>query len=78
MGIRSLFSRGGQNFQKTLKKIQFSSKIFEKHTILVSQEGATAPYCPPLRTPMLVFKKKENWEFILYQNVLLYGTVCYG
>jgi len=67
MGIRRLFSRGGQNFpgggaktyylpKKTLKKtpknILFFSKKSQKHTILAGQGGSRAPSCPPLGTPM--------------------------
>jgi len=64
MGVRRLFSRGGQNFPggggknilfalKTPKNILFSSKKSQKHTILAGQGGSRAPSCPPLRTPML-------------------------
>jgi len=57
MGVRRLFSRGGQNFpggaktyylpKKTPKNILFSSKKSQKHTILASQGGSRAPSCPP-------------------------------
>jgi len=64
MGVRRLFSRGGQNFPGGAKtyylpknaKIHtiFFQKSQKKHTILVGQggRGASAPSCPPLRTPM--------------------------
>ena len=61
MGVRRLFSRGGKNFPggagggkniqfalKMPKNILFSTKKVEKHTILSSQGGASAPSCPPL------------------------------
>ncbi len=49
MGVRRLFLGEGKN-------ILFSFIKFEKHTILAGQGGgvASAPSCPPLRTPMLV------------------------
>jgi len=54
MGVRRLFSRGGQNFpgepKKCLKHTLFFQKV-KKHTILAGQGGASAPSCPPLRTP---------------------------
>jgi len=63
MGVRRLFSRGGQNFpggpkthylpKKTPKNILFFSKKSQKHTNLAGQGVvARAPSCPPLRTPM--------------------------
>jgi len=52
---RAKFSRGGKNILfafKILKNILFSLKKVEKHTILASQGGASAPSCPRLRTSM--------------------------
>ncbi len=43
------------------KYILFSTKKVEKPTVLSSQVGASAPSCPPLRTPM--------WIAILIQNL---------
>jgi len=38
--------------KKCLKNILYSFFKVEKHTILVCQGGASAPSCPPRRTPM--------------------------
>ncbi len=67
MGVRRLFSRGGQNFPggaggknilfalRMPKNILFSFKKVKKHTILVGQGGggASAPSYPPLRTLLI-------------------------
>jgi len=63
MGVRRLFSRGGQNFsggvgqkhtlclKKIPKNILFS---FKKTYNFGHPMGAIAPSCPPLRTPMSI------------------------
>jgi len=64
MGVRRLFSRGGQNFPGGGAKTYYLPKNAPKHTIFFQKSrktfyfgwprggGARAPSCPPLRTPM--------------------------
>jgi len=61
MGVRRLFSRGGQNFPgggknilfalKTPKNILFSPKKVKKHTILAGQGGQGPPLALPCGRP---------------------------
>jgi len=61
MGVRRLFSRGGQNFPeggknilfalKMPKNILFSFKKVEKHTILVGQGGQVPSLALPWGRP---------------------------
>jgi len=70
MGVRRLFSRGGQNIpggaktyylpKKTLKNILFSPKIVKKHTILASQGGQGPPLALPCGRPWLRSSKVFN------------------
>ena len=63
MGVRSIFSRGGQNFPGGGQNILFALKNTQKDTIFLEKSrktyyfggpgGARAPSCPPLRTPMI-------------------------
>jgi hypothetical protein len=69
MGVRRLFSRGGQKFSRTY----FLPKNNEKDTIFPPKRiktyyfwparmggGAIAPLCPPLRTPMVLNQIKSE------------------
>ncbi len=53
---------------KMPKNILFSFKKVEKHTILDGQGGggASAPSCPPLRTPMIT-----NLLFVVFLSTVL-------
>ena len=75
MGVRRLFSRGGQNFSggaKTyylpkmhLKRYYFPPKKLKNILIGPARGlgGARAPSCPPLRTPMHVVQCFQVYLF---------------
>ena len=74
MGVRRLFSKGGQNFPgggaKTyylpnihLKRYYFPQKETKNILFWPAKEGARAPSCPPLRTPMVVVAHTVRLHF---------------
>ncbi len=52
--------------QKMSKTMLFSYKKLKEHSILIRKDGASAPSCSPLRTPMLLSKMTLATDKLVY------------